>query len=64
MDKTALQALLGQYGIQSANDLRKACGYSRSHAWQIYNGVDKIGKATALKIHAATGCPLDKLLLP
>ena len=62
MDKTQLQALLGQFGIHSANDLKIACGYSRAHAWAIYNGIDKIGKTTALKIHAATQCPLDRLL--
>jgi hypothetical protein len=57
-----LQTLLRKHGITSIKALREPTGWSRQHAWNLWNGRVGVGKATAKQLHERLGIPADELL--
>jgi transcriptional regulator with XRE-family HTH domain len=56
-----LQTLLQQHEI-TLKELTQRSGLSRQHSWRLWRGLDGVGKATALRLHARLGIPLEALL--
>jgi transcriptional regulator with XRE-family HTH domain len=57
-----LQTILRQHGITTIKELTQRSGLSRQHNWRLWHGYDGVGKATALRLHARLGIPLEELL--
>lgn len=57
-----LQTVLRQHGITTIKELTERSGLSRQQNWRLWHGYDGVGKATALRLHARLGVPLEALL--
>jgi hypothetical protein len=58
----SLHTVLRQHGITTLKELTPRSEQSRQHSWRLWHGLDGVGKATALRLHARLGIPLEALL--
>jgi transcriptional regulator with XRE-family HTH domain len=60
--RMTLQSVLKRHGIDTLKEFIARTGFSRQHAWNLWNGYTGVGKGTAKTLEERLGIPYDELM--